>query len=75
MNLGYYSEDKLNICMVIFLLPATLCFFCCWFYFPLGAVDRLYYFIVAIPEPSLIGYKIIINRLTDSFCLPFEVLG
>ena len=25
MNLGHYNEDKLNICMVVFLLLATLC--------------------------------------------------
>ena len=49
------SEDKLNICMMKFLLFVALgCLFVClWFPFPPGAWDRLHHLILAIPEPSI----------------------
>ena len=75
MNLGHYSEDEH--------LHGDFSFTCYSMFFVVVVIFSgflfllVHHFIMAIPEPSIkvIGYQIVIDRMTTSFCLPFEVWG
>ena len=66
MKLGHYSEDKMNIGMMKFLLLVTrCCLSLSGFFFSMDARDRLHHLIVAIPAPSIFGFQIINYKQID----------